>query len=88
VVSTDVKDHNGFTIRITQSKKNSSGTVHPTTQHQISEDFLFVKRSDLLKSVYVADTGVVKSRDYNDCSILVSVQVVFRLTLAETLHVF
>jgi len=128
VVSTVVKDHDAFTIRITQSKKNSSGTVHRTTQHQIPEDFLLVKQFDILKSVYVADTDVVyvadtnvvyvadtdvvyvadtdvvyvadtdvvyvadtdvvKSRDCNDCSILVSKQVVFRPALAETLHVF
>ena len=120
MVSTVVKDHDAFTIRITQSKKNSSGTVHRTTQHQIPEDFLLVKQFDILKSVYVADTDVVyvadtnvvyvadtdvvyvadtdvvyvadtdvvKSRDCNDCSILVSKQVVFRPTLAETLHVF
>jgi len=87
VVSTILNDHNAFTIRITQSKKNSSGTAHPTMQLQILEDFLLVKQSALLESVYVADTDVAKSRDYNDCSILVSMQVVFRPTLAETLYV-
>jgi hypothetical protein len=43
MVSTVVKDHNAFTVRITYSKKNSSGTAHPTTHLQILEDFLLVK---------------------------------------------
>jgi len=89
VVSTIVKFQNAFTIRITRCKKNSSGTAHPTTQLQISEDLL-VKQSDVLKSVYVANTDDVKSRDYSDSNtrILVSVWVVFRLTVTETLNAF
>jgi len=63
MVSTVLKDHSAFTFRITQSKKNSSGTVHPTMQLQILEDFLLVKQSDILKSVYVADSDAVSSRD-------------------------
>jgi hypothetical protein len=59
MVCTIVKDHDALTVRITQSKKNFSGTAHPTTQLKIPEDFLLVKQSDILKSVCVADSDLM-----------------------------